>query len=157
MSDINKRTTLYEIKKNTIWGIIIDFICVLLIIRIAFSFNENPLGATISISFLLLVILLQTDSKTLVYEDRIVFLKKRTLPFLSTKYVVLFKDVSKLEIEKAGIIHPGFLLPTSTIISQRNASLIIHFKNGTFKKVILWGRTEKYYKMLELALERINK
>ena len=149
--------TLYEIKENPIWGILIQFICLLLIIRIAFSFNVNPLGAVISISFLLLVILLRTDIKTLVYKDRIVFMKKRVLPFLSSKYVVFFKEVSKLEIEKAGIIHSGFLLPTSSILSQRNAYLIISFKNGTFKKVILWGKTKKYYKMLELALERINK
>ena len=157
MSDINKRA-LYEIKKNPIWSILVQFVCILLIIRIAFSFNVNPLGATISISFLLLVILLRTDIKTLVYEDRIVFIKKRTLPFLTSKYVVFFKDVSKLEIDKAEIFYPGFLLgAASAILSQKDASLIIHFKNGTFKKIILWGKTEKYYKMLELALERINK
>ncbi len=149
---------LYKNKTNPVWGILLQLICLLLIILIVFHYHENPLLSTILISILLIVFFLRAETITKVYDDRIVFSKKRTFKFISSDYMVFFDDISNLEIDKAEIFYPGFLLgATSANLSIKNASLIIHFRNGTFKKVILWGKTKKYYKMLELALERINK
>ena len=151
------KQVIYEAKKNPILGIVIQLILLFLILIIAFFFHVNPLGATISISFLAILILLRTNSQILIYDNSIEIKSVRTFSWMTSKYVADFKDIETVDYDKPDRFLLGYLLDAlAAIITEKKGSLILKFKNGTYKKLTLRVNKSEQNKIFAILHDRIN-
>lgn len=149
------REIIAEFKTNETFDYIIYIICFLLIIRVVYFFNVNPLGATCAIFFLLLFILIMTQKRITLYKDRIKFTTFRCLKLYRKEYVVKFKDILKTEFDKPGVFYPAYFITGWGATKQ--PSYIFYFKDGTSKKLVMYGNNKKIKALYLLMLDMINK
>ena len=114
-----EKQVVYEVRTNPLLGNIVQLICLLLIVRIAFHFDVNPLGATISITLLALIILLKTNSRIIITDNSIEIQAVRTFSWLSSKYVANFKDIETVDYDKPGRFLPGYILGASSAMVSK--------------------------------------
>ena len=130
----------------------------LLIVRIGFLFNQNPLLSSILIAFLTFLFILKTDKKIIISDTAFELHLLRLFSFMSVKKVIEFKYIEMVDYDKPEIFYPGYVLgATSAILSKKKGSLIFKLKDGTYQKIILLIKKSEQKKIFEILSERINK
>lgn len=153
--------TIFEIRTNPLGVKFLQLVCllfILLAISLHFTHGLNYLGTIIIVGMLLLLILGATDVRVVITSQRLEIHKIRLFKILSTQYVAEFKDIESIEHDRPEVFYLGYLLgASSALLSHKNGNLVLKFKNGTYKKIVLFFKASQQAEIFKLLSSKINK